>query len=123
MNKSYYVKGISIPMDTIPATPGAATKLKYRTVRREINIKHSWAPNRKYHMSPQQRATDSELTPNDGVVATPDMGSFWSPSGYKNEDLWMPFYAIHIRNISEFGKNEEGGADINTNPVYLQWPR
>ncbi len=112
LNKNYYVKGISIPM----AETNSGNKLDYRCVRRELNLKHSWAPNKKYHMIPAQRDADAGTKPDDGNAGD----VFWTPSPNKNGELWIPFWAIRFRNFNEFGVGPTGQQDNNAYPVYVQ---
>ena len=111
MNKTYYVKGISIPMATLDAAP----KLEYRTVRRDINLRHSWKPNRKYHMVSAQRGSIGTLKPDDYNFTAPSTGAFWTPT----IDA-MPPYGQWLEEKYDYFKNESKGEHKNSVDLNLR---
>lgn len=118
-NKVYYIKGSSIPGMNTKDSAGFGP----RNLRREMNFKPSWKPQKKYHMMPCTRVVGSGATglkPDDFFPATPGANTtFWTPSNTKQE-LWYPFFAFQFINKDDFGYNETGDPDTNAYPQYVQ---
>ena len=123
-NKMFQVNGLSINTPGLPASQ----------LRRDLIYRLKWSPNTKYHMRPATSGDGNDdsmppvaLKPDDGDINTAfgpnnvdQYTSFWTPSSKNNGDLWTPFFAIQLRNPSQFGKDKEGGADTNAYPVLYQ---
>ncbi len=94
-----------------------------RCMRRELNFKPTWKPQRKYHMMSATRVAGSSaepVKPDDFFPTGMDAQGFWTPSNTKNGDLWYPFFAINLVNKDAYGYNNAGETDVEAYPRFVQ---
>lgn len=130
-NKEFQVRGENLQAKNVPAgsPPGTAASSISRTVRKDINYKVSWKPNTKYHMTPATRGAgvdgnNDPLSPDTGsatylTTAIGNDTSFWTPSSKNNGDLWIPFFAMQVKNTDSFGHLEDGSSNFTAYPYHL----
>jgi hypothetical protein len=109
--------------------PGTAAESIPLTIRKDIDYRITWRPNTKYHMTPATRGIGSdgnndEIKPDTGsaTYATAALGTdtaFWTPSSKNNGDLWIPFFAMQIKNTDSFGHLENGQSNFTAYPYHL----
>jgi len=128
-NRSFQVRGENLQAQSVPpGTTDPAVSVP-KTVRKDLDYSVTWKPNTKYHMI---SATQGDGTNAMGSVLSPDEGSsnyenttltdktaFWTPSSKNNGDLWIPFFAVQVKNTSSYGHNAEGGNSFTAYPYHL----
>lgn len=87
-------------------------------VRKELKLRFSFTPNKKYHMTSATigngvNTQGAYIKADDGQPAyvstePTDDHAFWTPSHLNNQDLWIPFTAIQIKNPTQFGVDKMG---------------
>ena len=122
--RNYMIKG-----RTIEST-GTGGGSDIDVVRNDIKLKFSWTPNKKYHMTPAtlgngvnvngQYVKPDDGAPNFNSQNPSDDNTFWTPSHLNNQDLWIPFTAIQIKNPDSFGRDKMGHVSNSAFPYLVR---
>lgn len=127
-NKEFQVRGQSVSTTSVSGDPDEGNQIFSEIIRKQLNYSITWKPNTKYHMRPATTGDGSHgggpedhLKPDMGapdfnVDLPSDTEAYWTPSAKTNGDLWIPFFAIQIKNAGQYGKNNQGGNDITAYP-------
>ena len=121
-DKDFYIKGISNQQRNLPTSPPAEppTPVVWRTLRREITLRPTWKPQRKYHMRPVQAATDAATKPDDFNFTSPPDGVYWTPNQENNDGVWVPFTCFRLKNVAEYGHDQTGALNPLAYPRFVQ---
>jgi len=112
-NREFQVRGETI---TTTSTTQQGQVVTSQCVRKDIDYRITWRPNTKYHMRPATKGDgsdgkpppDNDLKPDDAYVAYQNTGipsttAYWTPSSKTNGDLWIPFFAVQLKNAGDYG--------------------
>lgn len=117
-NRQYYLGGKTIQTNVPGSGPGT-TETQLQTLRQKMDFYPKWSPQRKFHMIPVQFGVSTTVKPDEYDFTNYQDGAYWTPDPSNNKELWIPFFAIRIQNIGEYGVKPDGSTDITSYPKII----